>query len=117
MMAGHVAYYVCFLGVPWILGAGLMEDASLQQLARLMALCVVYQTFTTMAPTPGGAGLAEASAWPFFHQALEAPEAALMVVISRALTFYAQIALGLIYLSLIGILWRGLSPPQGSSQP
>lgn len=97
---GHLIYYVCFVGVPVVLSYGFGAPHR----PKLWALTIIYQTFIYVAPTPGGAGLSEASAAAFFGDVLPAAQAALMVALFRAMTFYAQILVGLLYLPAIGAL-------------
>lgn len=103
-------HHLCFVGVLVTLGAALGATSPL----HLGALGIVYQTFTYMAPTPGGAGLSEASAQAFFQGVIPAQEAILMVTAYRTMTFYAQILLGLIYLPMIGALSGVLATAQPS---
>lgn len=101
-------HHLCFVGVLVTLGVALGAISA----TRLGALGIVYQTFTYMAPTPGGAGLSEASAQVFFQGVIQPQEAILMVTAYRTMTFYAQILIGLIYLPMIGALSGVLATAQ-----
>lgn len=97
----HALYYGCFVGVLLVL-ASQFEVSSMW---RMGALSIVYQVFIYVAPTPGGAGLSEASAQVFFGDVLRAQDAVVAVLLFRALTFYTHILIGLAYLPwMSGIL-------------
>ena len=98
IMFGHVVYYATYIG----LFLSLATCFGGTDLLGLAAMLVIYQTFTYAAPTPGGSGLSEATAEVFFGGLL-APEAAVAtVLLYRGLTIYSHIALGLIYLPIVG---------------
>ena len=94
----HILYFSVFaaVGVVLIHGFGGVADF------RAFAATVVYIAFTYLAPTPGGAGFAEAMAIPFFGPLLPAEEAVMMVLCFRGLTFYLQVAVGLPYMLIVG---------------
>ena len=87
LAATHVLYFVAFGAV-----AGL----------RPFAAVVVYLMFTYLAPTPGGAGFAEAMAIPFFGPLLPAADAVMFVLCFRGLTLYLQVGVGVPYLLFAG---------------
>ena len=62
---------------------------------------LIYTAFSYIAPTPGGAGLAEAASSIFYNKLLSASEAILVVLIFRFFTFYFQIYFGAFYLLVI----------------
>ena len=61
---------------------------------------IEYIAFTYVAPTPGAAGLSEASAAGFFSQLVSPAQALAAVLMFRACTIYLHIVVGLIYVSL-----------------
>jgi uncharacterized protein (TIRG00374 family) len=96
--ASHLVYYAAFVGVFVVLAAALGASSVL----ATVPAAVIYQGFTYVAPTPGGSGLSEATATAFFGHVL-APEAAVLsVLLYRTVTFYLHIALGLVYLPIVG---------------
>jgi len=98
LLSVHVVYYVVFIGTLIVLlcafGATLFSG--------IIPNAVIYQGFTYVAPTPGGAGISEATAVLFFGEFLQPKNAVLAVVLYRSLTFYLQIIIGAIYLPFIG---------------
>jgi uncharacterized membrane protein YbhN (UPF0104 family) len=65
---------------------------------RSFAAVIVYLMFTYLAPTPGGAGFAEAFAIPFFGPLLPADKAVMFVLLFRGLALYLQVGIGVPYL-------------------
>lgn len=107
----HVLYYGCFVGVLLVLAS----QFDVSSMWRMSALSIVYQVFIYVAPTPGGAGLSEASAQVFFGDVLRAQDAVVAVLLFRALTFYTHILIGLAYLpwmsGILSILQKKTDPP------
>lgn len=103
----HVLYYGAYIGL--LVALGVMFDAT--SVGTLVAIAIVYQAFTYIAPTPG---IAEASAGAFFAGVLGDAHAFAVVLLFRALTAYLQIVLGLVYLPLGGML-RGLLASRGAT--
>ena len=62
----------------------------------------MHQCFTYVLPTPGGAGISEGTAEAFFGTVLSPQDAVVVVLAFRTLTFYLHIALGLVYLPIVG---------------
>ncbi len=94
----HLAFYIAFIGVAVVLAMALGADSWLDAIG----VSTVFLAFSYVAPTPGGAGLSEATALIFYGSLLPPPEAVAVVLLSRALTFYLQIAVGAVYLPLAG---------------
>ena len=118
----HLLYFAVFIAIAAVLvvslgagsGAGAMHSSGPGHASHLIAafgISTVYVAFTYVAPTPGGSGLAEATAIPFYGDLLPPDQAVIAVLLFRALTFYLQIAVGLVYLPLvagIGDIARGV---------
>lgn len=94
----HALYFAATAGVGVVLltGFGAAIDA------RAVCAVVVYLAFTYLAPTPGGAGFAEAMAVPFFGPLLPAEQAVAFVLCFRGLTLYVQVVFAVPYLLVIG---------------
>lgn len=90
----HLIYYSTFIGVL----LALAYHFNTSSMWRMAALSIVYQVFIYVAPTPGGAGLSEATAEIFFGSVLRPQDAVICVVLFRTLTFYTHILIGLLYL-------------------
>jgi hypothetical protein len=97
MMASHVLYYGSYVGLlvllAWMFGA--------PSLAAVVPVAIIYQAFIYISPAPG---IPEAGAAAFFGGLLPGGEAFVVVLLFRALTAYFQVALGLVYLPVIGAL-------------
>jgi hypothetical protein len=113
IIAANVAYLTCFVAV----AVTLAHFFGAVGLVKTGGISLVYLAFTYVAPTPGGAGLAEAGAVPFFGGVLPAREAAMTVILFRLLTFYLQILVGFVYLLFLGEFWHMLeaAPPADSA--
>ena len=98
LTAANVAFYVAFVGVAVVLAMTFGAESWL----KATGVSAVFLAFSYVAPTPGGAGLAEATAVIFYGSLLPPPEAVAVVLLSRALTFYLQVAVGMIYLPIAG---------------
>jgi len=75
---------------------------------------IEYIAFTYVAPTPGAAGLSEATAAVFFSQLVTPAQALLAVLVFRASTVYLHIVVGLIYVTVksgITIVLRDRTQP------
>ena len=55
-----------------------------------------------VAPTPGGAGLAEGAAQGFFGALLPTAGAVVAVLLFRALTFYLYMVVGVLHVAWVG---------------
>jgi len=97
LLASHLVYFVMFVGIGVVLAVGFGAE-----LGPAIGTMVVYAAFTYVAPTPGGAGLSEAVAVPFFGGILPAHDAVIVVLLFRALTFYLDVAIGIVYLTIVG---------------
>jgi len=88
-LAVHALYYAVFVAplvtLAVALGAPFGPTAS---------AAVVYQGVVYLAPTPGGAGVGEATAALFFGALLPRASAFVVVIVFRALTYYLHIAVG-----------------------
>jgi hypothetical protein len=98
LTAANVAFYVAFVGVAVVLAMTFGAESWL----KATGVSAVFLAFSYVAPTPGGAGLAEATAVIFYGSLLPPPEAVAVVLLSRALTFYLQVVIGMIYLPIAG---------------
>ncbi|HTL37214.1 MAG TPA: flippase-like domain-containing protein [Kofleriaceae bacterium] len=98
LLASHVLYLAVLVGIAVVLAVGFGATS----VASAIGISTVYAAFSYVAPTPGGAGLSEAAATVFYGSILGAREAVLVVLLFRALTFYLGIAIGLLYLPLVG---------------
>ena len=94
----HLLYFAFFTSLALVLIRAFGGEISL----AAAATTIVYIAFTYIAPTPGGAGFAEAMALPFFGHILPAEDAVMMVLTFRALTLALQIGFGLPYLLISG---------------
>jgi uncharacterized membrane protein YbhN (UPF0104 family) len=97
MMGSHVVYYGSYIGLLVLLG----HLFGAPSLGAVVPAAIVYQAFTYIAPAPG---IPEAGAAAFFGALLPGGEAFVVVLLFRALTAYFQVALGLVYLPVIGAL-------------
>jgi uncharacterized membrane protein YbhN (UPF0104 family) len=94
----HILYFGAFAGV----GLVLLDAHGAPVDERSIASMIVYIAFTYVAPTPGGAGFAEAVAIPFFGPIVPAEQAVAVVLMFRALTLYLQVGFGLPYMLIAG---------------
>ena len=69
---------------------------------RSACAVVVYMAFTYLAPTPGGAGFAEAMAVPFFGPLVDDGRAVAFVLCFRGLTLYVQVVFAVPYMLVVG---------------
>jgi uncharacterized membrane protein YbhN (UPF0104 family) len=107
---GHLAFFAAFIGVAAVLARALGAGSW----PRAVGVSTVYLAFSYLAPTPGGAGLSEAAAVHFFGAILPPPEAVVVGLLARALTFYLQIAVGAVYLPITGVLGEILASKTSS---
>jgi uncharacterized protein (TIRG00374 family) len=98
LLASHAIYLAALVGIAVVLAVGFGATSVL----AAIGISTVYAAFSYVAPTPGGAGLSEAAATVFYGSILPAREAVLVVLLFRALTFYLGIAIGLVYLPIVG---------------
>jgi uncharacterized protein (TIRG00374 family) len=97
ILASHILYYAVYVGL--LVYLAYLFDA--RSLAVIVPIATIYQGFTFIAPAPG---IPEASAAMFFGSQLTDLHAVAVVLLFRALTAYLQVALGLIYLPVIGAM-------------
>jgi glycosyltransferase 2 family protein len=90
----HLLYFTAF----GALGVALLHALGGDVGMRSFAAVIVYLMFTYLAPTPGGAGFAEAFAIPFFGPLLPADKAVMFVLMFRGLALYLQVGIGVPYL-------------------
>lgn len=109
LVLSHILYFGAFAGLGVVLIVAFGGEANLPALATT----IVYIAFTYIAPTPGGAGFAEAMALPFFGAVLPSQAAVMMVLSFRAITLLMQIGFGLPYLLLAGGMGQAIA---GSGQ-
>jgi uncharacterized protein (TIRG00374 family) len=98
LLASHILYLGVLVGVAVVLAVGFGATS----VPAAIGISTVYAAFSYVAPTPGGAGLSEAAATVFYGSILPAREAVLVALLFRALTFYLGIAIGLVYLPVVG---------------
>lgn len=94
----HAIYFAMFAGVGVVLLHAFGREADV----RAFAAVVVYIAFTYLAPTPGGAGFAEAMALPFFGPLLPPEQAVMFVLCFRGLTLYLQVGFAIPYMIIVG---------------
>ncbi len=94
----HLLYFCAFCAV----GVELIVIFGGEANTQAIATTVVYVAFTYIAPTPGGAGFAEAMALPFFGDVLPPESAVMMVLAYRSMTLAVQLCFGLPYLLVVG---------------
>jgi len=94
----HAIYFAMFAGV----GVVLLDAFGRPPDVRAFAAVVVYVAFTYLAPTPGGAGFAEAMALPFFGPLLPPDKAVMFVLCFRGLTLYLQVGFAIPYMVVVG---------------
>jgi uncharacterized protein (TIRG00374 family) len=97
-----IASHVLYLSVIVAIGVVLAMAFGATALPAAIGITIVYVAFTYVAPTPGGAGLAEAAATLFYGSILPARDAVLVVLLFRALTFYLEVLVGIVYLGVVG---------------
>jgi len=98
LVVTHVIYFAMFAGV----GVVLLRAFGRPVDVRAFAAVVVYIAFTYLAPTPGGAGFAEAMALPFFGPLLPPDKAVMFVLCFRGLTLYLQVGFAIPYMVVVG---------------
>jgi len=91
-------YHAVFIGVLLVLAFAFRTSS----LRATVPTAIVYQSFLYLAPTPGSAGVGEASAELFFGRLLPGGSAFVVVVLFRMLTYYLHVVIGLVYLPLAG---------------
>lgn len=97
MLASHAIYYGAYIGLLVLLAHLFGAPAP----AAVVPVAIIYLAFVYMAPAPG---IPEAGAAAFFGAMLPGGDAFVVVLLFRALTAYFQVALGLVYLPVIGAL-------------
>jgi uncharacterized protein (TIRG00374 family) len=111
VLAAHLAYLACFVAALALLAAAHGATPAL----RNLGVSVVYVATLMVAPTPSGAGISEMAACPFFDGLLPPATALLVVIVFRTVTFYLHLAVGAVYLTVVGgvrdILLRRRQPP------
>lgn len=101
LVLSHLAYFTVFASIGVILIYAFGGEPSYQAFASSW----VYIAFVFyLAPTPGGAGFAEATAVPFFMAVLSPAQAVMMVLCFRSLTLYIQVVIAVPYLLVAGTL-------------
>ena len=98
LAAAHLAYY----GATTAAGVVLLTAFGGAIDLRSTCAVVVYIAFTYLAPTPGGAGFAEAMAVPFFGPLVADGQAVAFVLCFRGLTLYVQVVFAVPYLLVAG---------------
>jgi len=98
VLLSQVVYFGCFVGLAVVLGTALGATPT----KEMWGVSTVYVAFLYVAPTPGGAGLAEGAAQDFFGALLAPAAAALTVILFRALTFYLYVLVGMLHVMWVG---------------
>jgi uncharacterized membrane protein YbhN (UPF0104 family) len=98
VLVAHLAYLTCFVAALALLAAA--HGAT--PVARNLGVSVVYVATLMVAPTPSGAGISELAACPFFDGLLPPTTALLVVLVFRTVTFYLHLAVGAVYLTVVG---------------
>ncbi len=98
VLLSQVVYFGCFIGLAVVLGTALGATPT----KEMWGVSTVYVAFLYVAPTPGGAGLAEGTAQDFFGALLAPAAAALTVILFRALTFYLYVLVGMLHVMWVG---------------
>ncbi len=98
VLGAHLLYFATFTGVAAVLAMAFGADGVI----RAEGVSIVYLAFTYVAPTPGAAGLSEATAGPFFGDLVGPANAVLVVVLFRGLTLHLQILWGLVFVLTAG---------------
>jgi len=98
LVVTHVLYFLAF----GALGVSLLHAVGGDVSVRSFAAVIIYLMFTYLAPTPGGAGFAEAMAIPFFGALVPADKAVMFVLCFRGLALYLQVGIGVPYLLFAG---------------
>ncbi len=107
LVLAHLAYFTVFAAIGVILIHAFGGETTIQAFASSW----VYIAFVFyLAPTPGGAGFAEATAVPFFGALLPAEQAVMMVLCFRGLTLYVQVVIAIPYLIVAGTLRAIVTP-------
>ena len=93
----HLLYFISFIAPAVIVcvefGAELLPSTTHG---------IIYTALAYSAPTPGGAGISEASSLFFYKDLLPMNKIILLALICRGFTFYIQILVGIIYYIKIG---------------
>jgi len=100
LVATHLLYFIAF----GALGSALLYALGGEVGVESFAAVIVYLMFTYLAPTPGGAGFAEAMAIPFFGPLLPPDKAVMFVLLFRGLALYLQVGIGVPYLLFAGAM-------------
>jgi uncharacterized membrane protein YbhN (UPF0104 family) len=98
VLLSQLVYFACFIGLAVVVGAALGGSAG----PAMWGVSTVYVAFLYVAPTPGGAGLAEGTAQAFFGALLPPASAVMTVLLFRALTFYLYLVVGVIHVAWVG---------------
>jgi glycosyltransferase 2 family protein len=114
LVLSHVAYFTVFSSIGVILIYAFGGEPSVEAFASSW----VYVAFVFyLAPTPGGAGFAEATSVPFFTAVLPAEYALMMVLCFRSLTLYIQVVIAVPYLLVAGTLRAMTRPAEAPDAP
>jgi uncharacterized protein (TIRG00374 family) len=95
----HALYYVVFMAPLVVLAVAFGAP-----FGHAATAAIVYQGTIYLAPTPGGAGIGEATATLFFGGLLPPASAFVVVIVFRALTYYLHIAVGFVALPFGGAI-------------
>ncbi|MBK9035394.1 MAG: flippase-like domain-containing protein [Myxococcales bacterium] len=109
LMALHALYFVGYAAPLVLICHALVPGTAGAALPRALA----YLCATFLAPTPGGAGVAEASSVVFFGDLIGPADAVIAVVAFRIARFVAQVVVPGVYLATRG-LWRLQRPAQAA---
>lgn len=98
IVLAHVANLAVLVAIATVLAHAFGATS----IPQAIGIATVYAAFTYVAPTPGGAGISEAAGPLFYASVLEPRDAVIVVLLFRALTFYLHIAVGIVYLGIVG---------------
>jgi len=113
VMLSQLVYFGCFVGLAVTLGTALGATPT----KEMWGVSTVYVAFLYVAPTPGGAGLAEGTAQDFFGALLAPAAAALTVILFRALTFYLYVLVGMLHVMWVGGVGSVLAEVEAAGSP
>lgn len=107
LLACHVPYFACFIGVT----ATLVLALGGEHLRDAWGASTVYLMVLYLSPTPGASGISEAAAVTFFGHLVPPATALVVVIATRAVTLYLQLIVGFVYLVSVGSLSQILARP------
>ncbi len=98
LLLSNLFYFAAFILIATAVGF----EMGGRPFLKVLGISTVKTAATYVAPTPGGAGLSEATAVAFYGALMPPTRAVSVVLIFRAFTFYTQILVGLLYFAVVG---------------